>query len=143
MPPTFTHLLYLWWRIAADRDGEKYKEPFRDITAGTVAGVGDLAKLYGEPMALLNSMVGPLIHELPAIASVNTRAERPPKHLFVRLVRTFWKSSSFGQGTETTLFSFRTRISERLNSKTKRERPCRKPLSALPARSNPLLVERK
>jgi hypothetical protein len=76
MPPTFTHLLHLWWRIAADRGGQKYKEPFRDITAGNVAGVGNLAKLYGEPMALLNSIVGPLIHECPAIPGVTERGER-------------------------------------------------------------------
>jgi hypothetical protein len=75
MPPTFTHLLHLWWRIAADRGGQKYKEPFRDITAGTVAGVGNLVKLYGKPMDLLNSMTGALIHELPMVASVAKRAE--------------------------------------------------------------------
>ncbi|MBF0523852.1 MAG: VWA domain-containing protein [Deltaproteobacteria bacterium] len=75
VPPTFTHLLHLWWRIAADRGGEKYKEPFRDITAGNVRGVGNLARLYGKPMALLNSMVGPLIHECPEISRVIERSE--------------------------------------------------------------------
>lgn len=74
-PPTFTHLLHLWWRIAADRGGEKYTEPFRDTTAGNVRGVGNLAKLYGEPMALLNSMVGRLIHECPEIPRVTERCE--------------------------------------------------------------------
>ncbi|MDR3554495.1 MAG: VWA domain-containing protein [Syntrophobacteraceae bacterium] len=74
-PPTFTHVLHLWWRIAADRSGEKYKERFRDITAGNVRGVGDLAKLYGKPIALLNSMVERLIDECPEIPRVTERSE--------------------------------------------------------------------
>ncbi len=74
-PPTFTHLLHLWWRMAADRSGEKYKEEFRDITAGTVRGVGNLTKLYGKPMALLNSIVGSLIHKCPRITRVTERGE--------------------------------------------------------------------
>ena len=74
-PPTFTHTLHLWWRIASDRSGQKYKEPFRDITAGTVRGVGNLAKLYGKPIEILNSMVGPLMDECPAIARVTDRCD--------------------------------------------------------------------
>jgi hypothetical protein len=74
-PPTLTHLLHLWWRIAADRGGEKYKEQYVDRTGGDVSGKTDLTNLYGSPLALLNSIIEPLIHECRRIDGVSERCE--------------------------------------------------------------------
>ena len=74
-PPTFTHLLHLWWRIAADRTDEKYKTEYVDRSGGDVSGKTNLTQFYGKPMAILNSIVEKLIHECPAIEGVTERLD--------------------------------------------------------------------
>jgi len=62
-PPTVTELLHIWWQMAADRSGERYKEDYVDRSVGGIVERGNLEKLYKEPIALLNSIVGQLISE--------------------------------------------------------------------------------
>lgn len=75
-PPTVTQLLHIWWKMAADIGGEKYKEDYVDRTVGSMTGkVIDLTEIYGPPIALLNSIVPQLISECPKIPGVTERAD--------------------------------------------------------------------
>ena len=74
-PPGISELLHYWWQMAADRSGEKYKEAFTDQSARKVFQRTSLEKYYKQPLALLNSMVGDLIHECPRIRGVMERSE--------------------------------------------------------------------
>ncbi len=72
-PPTVTELFHIWWKMAADRNGKKYKEDYVDRSAGGLVERGNLEKLYKKPIALLNSIVGQLINECPKITGVTER----------------------------------------------------------------------
>jgi hypothetical protein len=74
-PPTVTQLLHIWWKMAADRSGEAYKEPYIDRTVGSIAGKIDLTEIYGPPLALLNSIVPKLIHDCHPIRGVTERGD--------------------------------------------------------------------
>ncbi|MCD6577530.1 MAG: VWA domain-containing protein [Anaerolineaceae bacterium] len=68
-PPTVIELFHLWWSMAADRNGKKYKEDYVDRTAGGIV----VERLYKKPIALLNSIVGQLINECPELTGVTER----------------------------------------------------------------------
>ena len=72
-PPTINELLHLWWDIAADRNGMRYKEPFKDRSVRGYSQRTSLDKFYKEPMGLLNSIVDRLIYECPKIFGVSER----------------------------------------------------------------------
>lgn len=72
-PPTFDELLYLWWLMAADRSGCKYKEDFTNEMHGNFGY--NLEQLYQKPMRLLNSITAALIEECPKRHSVVDRCE--------------------------------------------------------------------
>jgi hypothetical protein len=72
-PPTATELFHIWWKMAADRSGEKYKEEYVDRSVGGIVERGSLEKLYKKPVALLNSIVDQLINECPKIIGVTER----------------------------------------------------------------------
>lgn len=72
-PPTISELFHIWWEIAADRSGEKYKEPYVDTSARSISANLSLDKFYKTPIELLNSLVGPLMDECPKIQGVTER----------------------------------------------------------------------
>lgn len=72
-PPTISELLHIWWDMAADRKGNKYKKPYRDSSVRGMHRRTSLEKFYAEPMALLNSIVDRLHHECPKIHGVSER----------------------------------------------------------------------
>jgi hypothetical protein len=74
-PPTVTQLLHIWWKMAADKGGEAYKEKYIDRTVGSIAGKVDLTEIYGPPLELLNSIVPQLINECHKITGVTERGD--------------------------------------------------------------------
>ncbi|CCK78307.1 vWA domain-containing protein [Desulfobacula toluolica] len=72
-PPTVTELFHIWWSMAADRNGEKYKEDYIDRSVGGLLERGSLEKFYKKPAALLNSIVDPLRNKCPDITGVTER----------------------------------------------------------------------
>jgi hypothetical protein len=72
-PPTISELLHIWWEIATDRDGEKYKEPYVDTSARSISANMSLEKFYKKPIELMNTLVGPLKDECPKIQGVTER----------------------------------------------------------------------
>jgi len=72
-PPTISELLSIWWDMAADRKGRKYKEPYKDTTVRGSSHRTSLEKFYKEPISLLNSIVDRLIFETPKIFGVSER----------------------------------------------------------------------
>ena len=74
-PPTATELLHIWWKMAADRSGRAYKEEYRDRSAGGLTQRTSLEKFYKKPIALLNSIVEPLINVCPRIDGVTERGD--------------------------------------------------------------------
>jgi len=72
-PPTVSELLHIWWKIAADRSGDAYKKAYVDRSKIMMDARIDLTKLYAKPLALLNSIVGPMIHNCTKIYGVTER----------------------------------------------------------------------
>jgi hypothetical protein len=72
-PPTVTELFHIWWKMAADRSGERYKEEYVDRTVGGLVERGSLEKFYKKPIRQLNSIVDKLRYECPRIAGVSER----------------------------------------------------------------------
>ena len=72
-PPTIGELLHLWWDLATDRKGQRYKEPYRDTSIRGTSERTSLEKYYQEPIGLLNSIVDRLIYECPKIFGVSER----------------------------------------------------------------------
>lgn len=72
-PPTVTELFHIWWKMAADRTGEKYKDDYVDRSVGGIVARGSLERLYKQPVGLLNSIVDQLINECPKITGVMDR----------------------------------------------------------------------
>lgn len=72
-PPTISEMLHLWWEMAADRDGKKYKSPYRDKSVRGLSKRTNLEKYYAEPIALLNSIVDRLNYECPKMHGVSER----------------------------------------------------------------------
>jgi len=74
-PPTATELLHIWWKMAADRSGRGYTGEYRDRSAGGLTQRTSLEKFYKKPIALLNSIIEPLISLCPRIDGVTERGE--------------------------------------------------------------------
>ncbi len=74
-PPTISELLHIWWGIAADRSGQKYKEEYVDRSARSAFKRTNLEKFYKEPIALLSSMVDELINIVPKTSGVIERGD--------------------------------------------------------------------
>lgn len=74
-PPTVTELFHIWWKMAADINGQKYKQDYVDRSVGGLVERGNLEKFYKAPIALLNSIVDPLINECPKITGVSERIQ--------------------------------------------------------------------
>ncbi len=72
-PPTVREMLCLWWDMAADRSGTKYKEAYIDRSVRRLLKKSNLEKFYQKPIALLNSIVDKLIYECPKIHGVTER----------------------------------------------------------------------
>ncbi|BBO79472.1 hypothetical protein DSCO28_00380 [Desulfosarcina ovata subsp. sediminis] len=72
-PPTDIELYHLWWDMAADRKGLKYKEEYVDRSVGGLLERTNLEKFYKKPIRMLNSMVDKLRYECPRIAGVSER----------------------------------------------------------------------
>lgn len=72
-PPTISELLHLWWEIAADRGGERYKAPYVDTSARAVSSRLSLERFYKAPIELMNGMVEGLLHACPKIQGVTER----------------------------------------------------------------------
>lgn len=74
-PPTVTQLFHIWWKMAADIGGEKYKETYIDRTVGSIAGKIDLTDIYGPPLQLLNSIMPQLMNDCVRIQGVTERVD--------------------------------------------------------------------
>lgn len=72
-PPTINELLHIWWDMAADRKGRKYKESYTDSSVRGESQRTSLEKYYRDPIALLNSIMDRMIHECPKIFGVSER----------------------------------------------------------------------
>ena len=72
-PPTDIELYHIWWDMAADRKGVKYKEEYVDRSVGGIIERTSLEKFYKKPIRLLNSIVDKLRYECPRIAGVSER----------------------------------------------------------------------
>ena len=72
-PPTLSEMLHLWWRLAANRDPELYKQGYSDLTLGGLVMRGSLDQYYSKPMQAMNGIVSVLRHECPALPSVTAR----------------------------------------------------------------------
>ena len=72
-PPTVDEVLHIWWRMAADRSGLKYRDEFIDTSVGGLTERTSLMRFYKKPLHLLNSIVGPLKDECPGIPDVSQR----------------------------------------------------------------------
>jgi uncharacterized protein YegL len=84
-PPSVEELLHLWWLLAADRCGCKYQEGFSVKT--WEQATAEQAALYGEPLRLLNSIIGRLLNECPSRRSVLERC-----HYRSELYMEIWQS---------------------------------------------------
>jgi hypothetical protein len=74
-PPTISELMNLWWEIAAEPNGRRYEEEFVDRSVRSTFKRTNLEKFYREPMAILNSIVDPLINKCPRISGVTERGD--------------------------------------------------------------------
>ena len=74
-PPTLAEMLYLWYRLAANRDPERYKEGHSDLTLGGLVTRGSLDQYYAKPMDTMNSIILPLRHDCATIPSVSDRCD--------------------------------------------------------------------
>ena len=74
-PPTVDEVLHIWWKMAADRKGQKYKDKYVDTSVGGLTERTSLLKFYQKPIDLLNSIVEPLKNECPDIPDVSRRGE--------------------------------------------------------------------
>ncbi|VTR65968.1 conserved hypothetical protein [Desulfosarcina cetonica] len=72
-PPTISELMHIWWEIAADRSGTKYKEPYRDTSSRAISKRLSLEKFYKTPIEMLNTLVEPLKDACPRIQGVTER----------------------------------------------------------------------
>ena len=72
-PPTDIELYHIWWDMAADRKGVKYKKEYVDRSVGGIIERTSLEKFYKKPIRLLNSIVDKLRYECPRIAGVSER----------------------------------------------------------------------
>ena len=72
-PPTINELLHIWWDMATDRKGRKYKAPYKDSSVRGQMQQTSLEKYYQKPLAILNSIVDHLIFECPKIFGVSER----------------------------------------------------------------------
>ena len=72
-PPTISEMLHIWWDIAADREGKRYKLPYVDTSSRSISMRTSLEKFYKEPIDLLNSLVSPLSDFCPRIQGVTER----------------------------------------------------------------------
>lgn len=72
-PPTVTELLHIWWEMAADRSGKRYREAYVDKSMVVLAGKIDLTAYYAKPLVLLNSIVERMIQACPKILGVTER----------------------------------------------------------------------
>lgn len=72
-PPTISEMLHIWWSIAADRGGQKYKDPYTDTSARAISKRLSLEKFYKKPIELLNTLVEPLTDACPRIQGVTER----------------------------------------------------------------------
>jgi hypothetical protein len=72
-PPTVEELLHIWWKMAADRGRDQYKEEYTDTSVGGLTERTSLSKFYKKPLELLNSIVGPLKYECPELPDVSKR----------------------------------------------------------------------
>jgi hypothetical protein len=84
-PPTVDEVLHIWWKMAADRHGQKYKDAYIDTSVGGLTERTSLLKFYKKPLALLNSIVGPLKDECPDIPDVSQRGA-----FRISLYRSIW-----------------------------------------------------
>ncbi len=72
-PPTVSEMLHLWWRLAADRDQDKYLEGFVDRTSGGLVRRKTLDQFYKEPIDLMNTIVPALRRDCANIAGIAER----------------------------------------------------------------------
>jgi uncharacterized protein YegL/plasmid maintenance system antidote protein VapI len=91
-PPTVDELLHLWWMMAADRNGCKYKEEFTNAMYGFYGY--NLENYYKEPLRLLNSIVRQLMEECPKIQSIVDRCEYRAS-LYLEIWDEFLKATKF------------------------------------------------
>jgi hypothetical protein len=74
-PPTVSEMLHLWWRLAADRNTERYRVGYTDRTSGGLVTRKTLDQFYKKPIDVLNGIVENLRHDCPAIAGVADRCD--------------------------------------------------------------------
>lgn len=74
-PPTLSEMLHLWWRLAADRNPELYKQGHSDLTLGGLVMQGSLDQYYSKPMQTMSSIVPALRHDCPELSSVSDRCD--------------------------------------------------------------------
>jgi len=72
-PPTVSELLHIWWKMAADRDENLYRDGYKDRSVGGLVERGSLDRFYQKPIDLLNTMVPGLRTECPEIHGVAER----------------------------------------------------------------------
>ena len=72
-PPTLSELFHIWWDIATDRNGRRYREPYVDTSSRGVSRRTSLEKFYKKPIELLNTLVEPLVDACPRIQGVTER----------------------------------------------------------------------
>jgi len=85
-PPTVTELFHIWWKMAADRSGEKYREDYVDASVGGLTERTSLEKFYKRPIKLLNSIVDRLKDECPEIPGVSERG-----NFRISLYKSIWE----------------------------------------------------
>lgn len=93
-PPTIVELLYIWWEIATDRSGTLYETEYKDTSVGGSIRGMSLETFYKEPLALLNSIVDPLINECQKINGVTERGQFR-LDLYASIWPEFFKITSF------------------------------------------------
>lgn len=74
-PPTASEMLHLWWRLAADRDAQRYKEGYTDRTSGGLVTRNTLDQFYKQPIDAMNGIVEHLRHDCPALPSLSDRCD--------------------------------------------------------------------
>ncbi|MDD2736839.1 MAG: VWA domain-containing protein [Desulfuromonadaceae bacterium] len=74
-PPSFTELLHIWWKMAADRTQDAFRHEYRDTSVVQMAGATSTGQYYAKPLLILNSIVEKLITECTSLQSVTDRCE--------------------------------------------------------------------
>ena len=74
-PPSFTELLHIWWKMAADRSQDAFRHEYRDTSVVQMAGTISIGQYYTRPLIVLNSIVEKLITECTSLQSVTDRCE--------------------------------------------------------------------